>query len=97
MGRHFGKKKKILAANQHFLLFFPTTLSKCLFLWVFKSLTNQKFFKKPQWKALANNKINHTEIYIFILERVENIVGKGENAGCASIRQFVNFYFKHLL
>ena len=32
-------------------------------------------------KAVAHDKINVTEISKFVLKRVENIVGKGENAG----------------
>ena len=31
--------------------------------------------------ALANNKLNETEKLKIVLGRVENIVGKGENAG----------------
>ena len=32
-------------------------------------------------KDFADDKINLTQILNFVLERVENIVGKGENAG----------------
>ena len=32
-------------------------------------------------KAFADNKLNVSEKFKFVLERVENIVGKGENAG----------------
>ena len=32
-------------------------------------------------KAFADDKINVTEKLRFVLEKVENIVGKGENAG----------------
>ena len=32
-----------------------------------------------KWKAFADNKIAQMMIYVF--DRVENIVGKGENAG----------------
>ena len=43
-----------------------------------------KFDKILDWstlKAFADDKINETEKLKFILEKVENIVGKGENAG----------------
>ena len=32
-------------------------------------------------KAFADNKIDFSKIMIFVHDRVENIVGKGENAG----------------
>ena len=44
-------------------------------------LPNDKFFDWSKLKELGDNKINITEKLKFILERVENIVGKGENAG----------------
>ena len=41
-------------------------------------------------KAVADDKMNVTQKLIFALERVENIVGKGENAGYHNV-------FKRLL
>ena len=35
----------------------------------------------PKLEAYADDKINVTENMKFVLERVENIMGKGENAG----------------
>ena len=35
----------------------------------------------PKLKAFADNKMNVAKMMIFSSERVENIVGKGENAG----------------
>ena len=55
-----------------------------------------KIFDRSKFKAFADNKINVTEKLKFVLGRVENIVGKGENAGY----QFFSFYhnvFKRLL
>ena len=34
-----------------------------------------------RFKAFAGNKINLTKNFKFVFERVENIVGKGENVG----------------
>ena len=45
------------------------------------SLPNYKFLDWSKLKELADNKINVAEKWIFVLGRVENIVGKGENAG----------------
>ena len=47
----------------------------------FNSLPNDKIFIKSRFKALADNKIVVTQKLKFVLERVQNIVGKGENAG----------------
>ena len=45
------------------------------------SLPNNKFLDWSKLKALASNKINVTEEFKFVSGRVENIMGKGENAG----------------
>ena len=34
-----------------------------------------------KFKAFANDKLNVVKIIIFVFDRVENIVGNGENAG----------------
>ena len=43
--------------------------------------TNQQFLHWSKLKAFADNKINMTEKLKLVLGSVENIVGKGENAG----------------
>ena len=48
---------------------------------MFNSLPNDKFLDLPKSKAFADNKINASEKLKFVLRRVENIVGNGENAG----------------
>ena len=48
---------------------------------MFNSLPNNKILDWSKLKAFADDKINVTEKLKLILERVENIVGKGENAG----------------
>ena len=49
-------------------------------------------------KDNADDKINQTQILNFVLERVENIVGKGENAGYQHFllfsQYFLDFYFR---
>ena len=45
------------------------------------SLPNDKILDRSKLKPLADDKINVTEKLKFVLGRVENIVGKGENAG----------------
>ena len=45
------------------------------------SLPNDKFLGKSKFKGSAEGNTNVTQKLKFILGRVENIVGKGENAG----------------
>ena len=47
---------------------------------MFHSLPNDKFSDGSKLKALADNKINVTEKLKFVLRKVENTVGKRENA-----------------
>ena len=47
----------------------------------FKSLLNGKIVDWSKFKAFANGKLNVVRIMISVSDRVENIVGKGENAG----------------
>ena len=45
------------------------------------SLPNDKFLEWTKFKAFTDEKSNVAEILQFVLGRVENIVGKGENSG----------------
>ena len=45
------------------------------------SLQNGKILDQSKLKECADDKINATEKLKFVLGRVDNIVGKGENAG----------------
>ena len=47
----------------------------------FNSLTNNKIVDWSNLKESADDKIYVTEKWKFVLGRVENILGKGENAG----------------
>ena len=44
-------------------------------------LPNDKILDQSNLKDFAENKINVTYVTNFVLGRIENIVGKGENAG----------------
>ena len=48
---------------------------------VFNSLPNDKILDRLKFKAIADNKTNVSKKLKFVLGRVEDIVGKGENAG----------------
>ena len=75
-----------------FFLPFPTVFSKRFFLRVVKSglcgkellftksLPNNKIFDWSKFKAFADDKINVNEKLKYVFGRIENIVGKGENA-----------------
>ena len=54
---------------------------KDLFLRVFNFLPNDKILEQSKFIVFADNKINVTQKLKFLLQRAENIVGKGENAG----------------
>ena len=47
----------------------------------FNSLPHEKILDWSKLKAFADDKIKVTEKLKFVLGRVENTVGKGENAG----------------
>ena len=43
--------------------------------------TNDNILNRTKFKAFADDKLNVAKIMISVFDRVENIVGKGENAG----------------
>ena len=45
------------------------------------SLPNEKIFDWSKLKPFADDKLNVAEMIFFLFDEVENIVGKGENAG----------------
>ena len=45
------------------------------------SLPNDKNLDQSKFKAFTDDKINVAQKLNFVLRRIENIVGKGENAG----------------
>ena len=45
------------------------------------SLPNGTILDWTKFKAFANDKLNVAKIMISVLDRAENIVGKGDNAG----------------
>ena len=45
------------------------------------SLPNDNILDRSKLKTFADDKITVTENLKFVFERVENIMGKGENAG----------------
>ena len=79
--------------NEQFLLFpqcfLPAWITFCHFRQIsllkihnYYPKQNDKNLDWPKFKALAGNNINVSEKLKLFLRRVENIVGKGENAGC---------------
>ena len=62
----------------------------------FNSLPNNKILDWSKLKAFADDNINMTQKLKYVLERLENIVGKGENA-VTSIFFFSHNVFKRLL
>ena len=52
-----------------------------IFIICINSLPNDKILDWSKLKAFADDKINVLKMMIFIFDRIENIVGKEENAG----------------
>ena len=78
-----------IARNEQFLLFsyvknqglFGKRLSDYTPFSFIKFLPNDKILDWSKFKAPADDKINVTQNLKFVLGKVENILGKGENAG----------------
>ena len=91
-----------IAHNEQFLLFpqcfqkanFPGA-SKGVIVWEwFNSLPNDKILDWSKLKAFADDKLKVATIMIFVLDSVENIVGKGENAAFSPfLTMFSNGFF----
>ena len=56
-------------------------ISQVIYNPFFNALPNDKILDLSKFKAFADHKLNVTQKMKFVSSRVENIVGKGENAG----------------
>ena len=63
------------------VLVIQSVVINMLILWILVSLPNDKISDCSKLKAFADDKINVTEKLKFVLRKVNNIVGKAENAG----------------
>ena len=68
-------------------------------IWIglkFNPLLNNKILDMTKLKAFADDKLNIAKMTVSLFDRVENTVGKGENAGS---KHFLLFHrvFKSLL
>ena len=66
-------------------------------LWIIatnKGLTLDNISDQPKLKAFEDNKVKATGKLKFVLGRVENIVGKGENASCQHFLLFQQCFQK---
>ena len=71
--QHCGKSKKCW-------LLFPQCFQKLSFSGSL-ALPNYKILAMSKLKAFADNKFSVAKMMIFVLDWVENLLGKGENAG----------------
>ena len=60
----------------------------------FHHLPNYKILDQSKLKAFADDKINVTQTLKFALERIENMVGKEENAGYQHFLLFLQCFEK---
>ena len=58
------------------------------------SLPNDKILDWSKLKAFADDIFKGTEIIVFVFDSVENIVGKGENAGYQHFLLFSQYFQK---
>ena len=59
---------------------------------VVNSLPNDKIFDQSKLKAFADDKLKVAKLMIFVLDRVENILAKGENAGYQHLLLFPQYF-----
>ena len=69
----------------------------CVMKGLVNSLPNNIFLDQSNLKDFAEDKINVTYVTNFVPGRVENIVGKGENAGYQHFLLFPHYVFKRSL
>ena len=62
--------------------------------WDFNSLPNDEVLGLSKLKSFADDKSNVTQNLKFVFRRVENIVGKGENAGDQHFLLFLQCFQK---
>ena len=64
------------------------------FLFLISPLPNDKILELTELKAFADDKLNVARITISLFDRVENTVGKGENAGYQHFLLFPQYFPK---
>ena len=64
---------------------------------MFNSLPIDKILDRTKLKAFADDKLNVAKMIIFLLNRIENIVKKGENAGYQHFSFSNNVFKRHRL
>ena len=69
-------------------------MSRVLYRNGFNSIPNDRILDRSKFKGFADNKMNVTENLKFVKGRVENTVGKGENAGYQNILLFPQCFQK---
>ena len=98
---------RALVFHKHslFLCLFLTFSSKAFFLkqpasemfyWYTLTLPDNKILVFTKLKAFAEDKFNVAKMRISVFIRLENIVGKGENAGYQLFLLFPQYFFKSL-
>ena len=62
--------------------------------WYINASQNDSFIDLNKFKAFADDKLNVAKIMISVFDRVENTVGKGENAGYQHFLLFPQYFPK---
>ena len=83
--------KRIATLQSYLCLFNCFQLhTKDKIILVLNSLPNDKILEWTKLKAIADDKIDVAKIMISVYNWVENIVGKGENAGYNVFQKFLS-------
>ena len=63
-------------------------------VWLINSLPNGNVLDWTKVKVFADDKLNDATIINSVFDRIENIVGKGENAGLPAFSPFPTMFSK---
>ena len=73
----------------------PTERLVSLYICLINPFPHNRILDQTQLKAFADDKLNVTKMIIFVCDRLENIVGRGEIA-CISNFSFSHYVLKKL-
>ena len=102
--KHYGKRRCWLPTC--IVFFFPQYFQKLSLSWFLKSglrdkrlkpLLDDKILDWSKLKSFADNNLKVVKMPIYVLDRVENIVGKGVNAGLPAFFFFFPTLFSKAL
>ena len=92
-----GSDRKLIRTFQSLCIkiaYLQGCITKLQFIDIVLFLPKDKTLAESKLKAFANDKINKTENVKFVIGRIANIVGKGENCGYQHFLHFPECFHK---